>query len=101
MKTKIKYNELKEISDFIISKSDEIVLEYQEIDKIIDSVSNAWNGKDSKEFIEEAKKTVSEEKAKVDNLKKFGDNLAIISNDYVQLENNFLEKMKKESLDNG
>lgn len=101
MKTKIKYNELKDLSEYILSKSEEIDLDYQEIDKIIDSVSGAWSGTDSKEFIEEAKKTITEDKEKVNNLKKFGENLNTVSNDYIQVENKFLERVKKESLDNG
>ena len=101
MKTKIKYNELNDLSEYILSKSEEIDLDYQEIDKIIDSVSGAWSGIDSKEFIEEAKKTITEDKEKVNNLKKFGENLNTVSNDYIQVENKFLERVKKESLDNG
>lgn len=101
MKTKIKYNELKELSNFILTKSDEILNEYQEIDKIIDSVMYAWNGSDSKEFISEAKKNIVEEKEKVSNIKSFGEKLGTISSDYNQIDNKFLDNIKKESLDNG
>ena len=100
MKIKIKYNELKEISKYINTKYEELELEYKEINKIIESVSDVWQGKDSEEFIEEGTKKINNEIEKIKKIKTFSDDLETISNDYSELENNWYEKVKRESLDN-
>ena len=100
MKTNIKYNEIKEISKEIVAKSQEIDLLFTNIEEIIDSVESAWNGKDCSEFIKTAKENIKEEKERNKRLSKFGENLEIVSNDYIELDNNFYNEVKKESLGN-
>ena len=101
MKIKINYNEVNEVSKYINSKYEEIDLIYKEINKAIESVTNVWQGKDSNEFIEEATKNVNNEIEKNKKLKTFSDNLSTISSDYKEIESNWYESIKRESLDNG
>lgn len=101
MKTKIKYNKIKEASDILIEKSEEVDSIYKEIDSIIDSISSIWEGTDSANFINSAKEDIRKEKEKTNKLKKFGKNLDTISEDYILLDNSFEELIKRESIDNG
>ena len=101
MDIKTNYNDLNDISVFINSKCDEINLNYKEITEIIEKVSSNWMGKDSVEFVEEAKKQIEEEKERLEVLRKFSEALSTISKDYREMDNQWNETIKRESLDNG
>ena len=100
MKTNIKYNEIKDLSKEVVSKSQEIDLIFSNIEEIIDSVESAWNGKDCEEFIKASKESIKEEKVKNQRLNKFGENLELVANDYIEIDNRFYNDVKKESLGN-
>ncbi len=101
MKTKIKYNKIKEVSNFVIEKGEELDSIYKEIDSIIDSCSTIWEGSDSINFVNSAKEDIKKDILKIDKLKNFGKNLETISKDYILLDSSFEELIKKESSDNG
>ena len=99
MKTKMKINELSDLSNYIIAKSDELDSIYKDINTIIESVSNIWVGNDSKEFVEVATQDVKTEKEKDKKIRKFGENLATVAKAYKEQETNWAENIKRESLD--
>jgi len=101
MKTKIKYNDLNDLSKYIIDKSKEIDSIFQDISKLINSVDNIWTGKDSRDFIDVATTNINMEINNNKKLKKYGEDLAVIANDYKELENSFNDQIKKETVDNG
>lgn len=100
MKTKVNYNELNELSNYIVSKKEEIDLVLQDINGIINSVETVWNGKDCKEFIKEANKKINEEQEKNKKLQVFADNLKTAANSYSSFEEKWHEEAKRESLEN-
>ena len=97
MKTSVKYNELNELSNFIISKKEEIDLLFQEMIEIIDSVDNAWQGTDCKEFIKGATSKLEIEKKNNNSLKVFADDLKIVADNYMNFDNKWAEEAKRES----
>ena len=97
MKINVKYNELKELSSYVSSKKEELDVAFQEISKTIESVSTVWNGKDCKEFIEEATKKLETEKTNNNKLKMFADNLKTAADGYASFESKWTEQAKRES----
>lgn len=97
MKINVKYNELNNISSFVSSKKEELDLLFQDVTQIIESVNNAWSGKDCKEFIEEAEKKIEIEKNNNKDLKTFADNLKTVANGYINFEDKWASEAKRES----
>lgn len=100
MKTNIKINDIDELSKYIATKSEEIDSTFDNISETISLVSDAWNGKDSKEFVEEAKKNINNVKEKNNKLKTFSDNLSVVSKDYSEVQNSWIEQLKRERFGN-
>ena len=100
MKTKINVTNISDLAKYIISKSEELDSIYRDINSLIETIPSIWIGNDSNEFVEVAINDIKIEKNKNKKLKKFGENLEIVSKDYKELESNWQENLKRESLDN-
>ena len=96
MRTKIKPNEIGELSKYVISKCDELDSLYNNFETIIDSISSTWIGDDSKEFITVADNDIKNEKNKNKKLRKFGEELGTVSKDYINQENAWVLDLKRE-----
>ena len=100
MKTKIKTNDISELSKFVISKSSEIDAIYKDLCSLIESVTDSWTGDDSKTFVTNALNIIKKEKRTNKKLQKFGENLEVVSKEYKEIENSWLENLKMENLNN-
>ena len=95
MRTSIKYNELNELSKYLIKKSDEVDLSLQNIGKLINSLEGKWNGKDCEEFIKQSNKIIINERVNNKKIRQFGNDLSVVSNDYLNIDNKWLGQVKR------
>lgn len=95
MKTIIKYNELNELSKYLIQKSDEVDLSLQNIGKLINSLEGKWKGKDCEEFIKQSNKIIINERVNNKKIRQFGNDLNVVSNDYLNIDNKWLGQVKR------
>lgn len=100
MKTKMKTNDISELSKYVVSKSSEIDLIYKDMCSLIEGIQEVWVGDDSRTFVTNALNIIKQEKRNNKKLQSFGEKLEVVSKDYKEIENAWLEKLKMEILDN-
>ena len=97
MKLKVKYDDLYEIGGYISQKSEEIKTIYENIDSLIKSIPNYWQGDDSIEFISNFNNYLKSEKSREIKIENLGILLKSVSKEYQNKDEEWGKEMKKEN----
>ena len=101
MNLNVNYEELKNISTFVDTKYEEINKIFDELNKLIDDVASNWQGNDADVFVAKAKHYIAKEKETNEKVKDVSVILDKVSQKYKGTDEDFNEKMKKESVRDG
>ena len=96
MNFRVKYDELGDTGKFISQKNEEINKTFDNIQKLIDNLPNAWKGEDSEIFIKNASSYMKEQKEKNKKVEVLGEIISIVSGNYQNKDKEWEDRMKKE-----
>lgn len=96
MNLRVQYDDLNKTGQNILEKHNRIMTTLGNMQKIVDSIPNAWKGIDSDVFTIKATGYIKDQQEKSNKVKVLGEILSIVSKNYQTRDNEWLNRMKKE-----
>ena len=97
MQLRVKYDELQETGKYINEKNEELKEVFDNIQKLIDEIPNAWKGVDSEIFVKNATEYMNIQKEKRKKVETLGAIITKVSGNYKNKDAEWEDKIKKES----